>query len=412
MEVVMANTVKITEAVLKKWKTDGIPGRYMDTNTPGLGFNVSPKGKITAFFYGRMPGQKPTRHKLGEWAPHFSLTDIRIRVAQWRSQISQGIDPKAELKQRRADREQQKDETFANVVGEWGKGMVQQGRREKSTKRRVNEVRRHVVPVFGTRPIRDITRSDVRAYLKDVGLGHRPRPAMANRMHIILKSIYKWAISEELYGLADALNPCDGIPYISYGYKKQPNTICITDEQLAAFPAAFEAIGYPWGPFAEFLLLTAARHGEAVLATWSEIDFDKKLWNIPGEHTKTGHDCRKPLSEDAIALLHSLPRNRREVETVIPIAHGRRTTFLKFYDEERIFGLRPMDAKIAQADSGRSTPKNAINRHLPEHLRVWKFHWFRHTFRTIMSAYVEEGIVSDKAVELYLGHTEKNSIKA
>jgi integrase len=413
MEAVMTNSVRVTEAVLKKWKTDGIPGRYMDTNTPGLGFNVSPKGKITAFFYGRMPGEKPTRHKLGEWGPHFSLTDIRIRLAEWRSQISQGINPKAEITQRRAQLERQKDETFANVVGEWGRGMIQRGRREKPTQRRVNEVRLHVVPVFGTRPLRDIIRSDIRTYLKDIGLGDRPRPAMANRMHIILKSIYKWAIEEELYGLADAFNPCDGISYISYGYKRQPNTTCISDEQFAAFPAAIEEAGYPWGPFTEFMLLTAARHGEAILANWSEIDLHRKIWTIPAEHTKTGHVCRKPLSDDAMTLLASLPRDKEAAAMAMAgQSYRRRAARLKFYDQNRIFGVQEIDTAGANAASARMDPKRAINAHMPQELHMWKYHWIRHTFRTIMSPYVEDGVVSDKAVELYLAHTEKNVIKA
>ena len=58
----------------------------------------------------------------------------------------------------------------------------------------------------------------------------------------------------------------------------------------------------------EFLILTAVRSGSVRLATWSEIDFDKKLWIIPAAHTKTRQEHRVPLQNQAIHLLNSIPR--------------------------------------------------------------------------------------------------------
>jgi len=61
----------------------------------------------------------------------------------------------------------------------------------------------------------------------------------------------------------------------------------------------------------EFVILTAARSGEARLATWDEIvDLDGKQpqWVLPAERMKKGKQHEVPLSKQAVALLKSMPR--------------------------------------------------------------------------------------------------------
>ena len=52
-----------------------------------------------------------------------------------------------------------------------------------------------------------------------------------------------------------------------------------------------------------FLILTAARSGEARGARWSEIDTEAREWHIPGARTKAGVPHRVPLSAEAMAVL-------------------------------------------------------------------------------------------------------------
>jgi integrase len=58
----------------------------------------------------------------------------------------------------------------------------------------------------------------------------------------------------------------------------------------------------------EFLVLTAVRSGSVRQAEWPEIDFERKLWIIPAEHTKAKQEHRVPLTPQAIKLLKSLPK--------------------------------------------------------------------------------------------------------
>jgi integrase len=57
----------------------------------------------------------------------------------------------------------------------------------------------------------------------------------------------------------------------------------------------------------EFTVLTAARTGEAVGASWSEIDLAKRLWTIPAGRTKRDREHVVPLSDPCVKLLESMP---------------------------------------------------------------------------------------------------------
>lgn len=57
----------------------------------------------------------------------------------------------------------------------------------------------------------------------------------------------------------------------------------------------------------EFLILTAARTGEVIGATWQEIDREERFWTIPGQRMKAGKEHRIPLSDEALAVLDALP---------------------------------------------------------------------------------------------------------
>jgi integrase len=53
----------------------------------------------------------------------------------------------------------------------------------------------------------------------------------------------------------------------------------------------------------EFLILTAARLGEVLGATWSEMDFEGAVWIVPATRMKAGQEHRVPLAPAAVAIL-------------------------------------------------------------------------------------------------------------
>lgn len=56
----------------------------------------------------------------------------------------------------------------------------------------------------------------------------------------------------------------------------------------------------------EFIVLTATRTNEALMARWEEIDVKTKLWTVPAERMKSGKDHRVPLSSAAVAVLQRM----------------------------------------------------------------------------------------------------------
>jgi integrase len=52
-----------------------------------------------------------------------------------------------------------------------------------------------------------------------------------------------------------------------------------------------------------FTILTAARSGEVLNATWDEIDLATATWSVPGSRMKTQKSHAVPLSDAAVAIL-------------------------------------------------------------------------------------------------------------
>jgi integrase len=56
----------------------------------------------------------------------------------------------------------------------------------------------------------------------------------------------------------------------------------------------------------EFLIFTAARTSETLLAQWSEVDLEARTWTIPASRMKSRREHRVPLSDGAIAVLEAV----------------------------------------------------------------------------------------------------------
>jgi integrase len=401
--------IKLTDAQLAKWRADRIEQEYVDTIVPGLRARAYATGKITFVLYKRMPGEKsPSRHKLGEWSPPgFTLADAREEARKWIGKISSGVSPKAEIEERKAASHRQSQETLNAAIDTWARFKVKmEGRCEKSTRRRVLDLERDVSQELGNRSLLELSRS--REEIKKFLIEHSERkgPKSANRLHLTLASIFSWAIDENLYEIE--INPCRLIRTVSYGYKRDATGRPFTDEEIRALWRAASLATYPWGDWFKFMCLTASRNGEATVAHWAEVDFNKKVWIIPPEHAKGGKSdgvsIRKPLSDAAVDILRGLPR---DMQTVAGMGvHG---NVLRYYDPQMVFGLKELDTDYG-TQACRKSPKAVIAKHLPKDFPRWKFHWLRKTYRTTMSAHLVS--VPEVAIELFMGHHQKDAVKA
>ena len=67
-----------------------------------------------------------------------------------------------------------------------------------------------------------------------------------------------------------------------------------------------------------FTILTAARSGETLGATWDEIDFDEATWTVPASRMKMQKAHAVPLSDAAVAILRDLEAARGKSPYVFP----------------------------------------------------------------------------------------------
>jgi integrase len=75
------------------------------------------------------------------------------------------------------------------------------------------------------------------------------------------------------------------------------------------------------------IMVTGARKGEVLLATWDQFDLDRGVWTKPSHNTKQQRVEHVPLNDQAVAFLRSLPR---EGEYLFPGRMGGHLADLKF----------------------------------------------------------------------------------
>lgn len=87
-----------------------------------------------------------------------------------------------------------------------------------------------------------------------------------------------------------------------------------------AFMKALRSRSAASGRCLEFVVLTAARSGEALGATWGEVDMEDRTWTVPGERMKAGEEHVVPLSAAAMALLKSIrPKDPKDTDIVFGV---------------------------------------------------------------------------------------------
>lgn len=94
--------------------------------------------------------------------------------------------------------------------------------------------------------------------------------------------------------------------------------------EMPAFVAGLRAREAVAARALEFAILTIARSGEVLGATWHEIDMEKKVWTVPAGRMKAGREHRVPLSEAALAVLKAMEPLREAVDGVSYVFPGQR----------------------------------------------------------------------------------------
>ena len=158
---------------------------------------------------------------------------------------------------------------------------------------------RHAFPVIGDKRVDEITTSHVLGALVPIWT---EKHETAKRVHQRIGVVMRWAIAQG-HRLDDPAHAATAV-LPRNGNTRPVHHAALPHAEVGDALKRVRASGAPSATLClEFLILTAARSGEARGATWDEIDSESATWTIPGARMKAGYSHKIPLSGRALAIL-------------------------------------------------------------------------------------------------------------
>ena len=297
------------------------PGRYGDGN--GLYLFVRQSGAERAMrawvFRYRMPGGRMREMGLGS-ADLVPLADVRVKAADLTRKVRAGIDPLAERDAIKA--EAGAAMTFDAVATAYVAAHEAGWRNAKHRQQWKNTLATYAAPVLGNLPVATVDTGAVMRVLEPLW---REKTETASRVRGRIESVLDFAAAR---GWRTGDNPArwrghlDNLLPAPSKVAKVQHHAALPWRQMGAFMVD---LGKQEGVAAialRFAILTAARTGEAIGATWGEIDLAENVWTIPAERMKAGRDHRAPLSSGALAALAEARQLRTDQSDDAPVFPG------------------------------------------------------------------------------------------
>lgn len=239
----------------------------------------------------------------------FGLAEARERAAAQRKLLADGIDPidARDALRRTAVSAAARILTFDQAAAAYIEAKEPEWKNAKHGDQWRNTIATYVTPRFGHLNVNDIDTAMVLSVLKPIWL---EKTETAVRLRGRIEKILDWATPEYR---AEGPNPARWVGHLD---KKlaDPNKIAPVENhaslpyaQVGQFMRDLRALQGASPLAAEFIILTAVRTNEALLAKWSEIDTDAALWVVPAERMKgsknSTREHRVPLSRQALKVL-------------------------------------------------------------------------------------------------------------
>ena len=229
---------------------------------------------------------------LGGW-PLVSLKEAREQAFENRRLARKGGDPLAAKRKAKVP-------TFRVAAEKTFEANRPRWRSAKVAKNWMQQMERHALPTLGDMAVDRIGREDVLRVLTPIWTS---RPEVARKLRQRIRATLAWAqahgyIEHNVAG--DAISGAlPAMPAVKEHYR------ALSYGEVAGALEAVEASGasLPAKLCLRFLVLTAARSGEARGATWEEIDIDAREWRIPAKRMKAGVEHRVPLSAATLTVL-------------------------------------------------------------------------------------------------------------
>lgn len=351
--------VRLTEAYIK-----GLPlpaahhAIHHDQDVRGLAVRITQSGARSFLFCYSFDGRE-RRMSLGPWSPLVSnklgseatrkaggsLAWAKHEAARLRALVQTGVDPmeqkRGEVQQRKAAKQQAAREMTVEALAE--KYIAEHVPEKRSGAEDERRLRAFVIPVWGARKAKEISRADVDQLVTPVAKGGRgvpPRKAEARQRLALVRKMFSFAVDK---GIVDH-HPC--LRMKAPGGKIAPRTRALTTPKelrilwrvtepdsvwtrtpkrgRSKYVARARRFTQAEADALRLVLLTGARASEVTDLPWAEIDLDAGTWLLPAARSKNKRANLLPLLPEAVTML----RRRRTVATGAYVFPGKHIAHL------------------------------------------------------------------------------------
>ena len=263
-----------------------------DTELKGFGFRVRASGHRSWIIQYRNDSGRTRRYSLGDYGT-LTPEEARQEARQKLAAAAKGGDPTEDRKQKR------QAETVADFAVLYMERHAKMAK--KSWQADERRLRKYILPEFGHRPLKEVTRADVAKLYQRIRAEH---PYEANRALSLISVFFNIAVA---WGQLPDGHPNPAKLPKSSRFEEAPRDRPITSDEL---PRLLEAVAQESDPYirSTFLLycITGLRKREILQAQWANVDLARQTLRLP--ETKAGKPRHVPLSSEAIEIIRNVPR--------------------------------------------------------------------------------------------------------
>jgi integrase len=347
---------------------------YKKADRDGLYLFVAPSGAKSWRFDYRLNGARKTL-TIGRY-PEVGLGDAREELARARALVAKGSSPSKLKQEKKVDARLARANTFKARADDWLaiRAPDRSASWRENARRWLDE---DIYPAIGSRPIRDVTVTDVENIVR--AIAKKRGAASAHYARLLIAGVFR--AQPHALNLGNPARDAANVIEIPRG---KPKGVPLAVKDIPAFLDAADR--YP-GRIAtklaiRLLMLTFTRKRELVEAPWTEIDLDRGEWEISAERMKMAKPHIVPLSRQAVECFRELKLHAGSSPYVFP----------NLGDPRRPMSASTLNKVFVEIGyGGRFTPHGA---------------------RSTASTELNKQGWSTDAIELQLAHTERNKVRA
>lgn len=265
-----------------------------DNKLDGFGLRVTAAGAKSFVYNYRVANGDKRRYTIGsppKWTADAARDEIQVKLIP---AIRNGADP---VRDKKALREEPK---LADLAKEYIEQHAKMKKRKKSIYEDNRMLNNIILPKMGALRVSAVSRRDVEKLHNSL----RKTPYQANRVLALLSKMFTFAMDGEMR----ADNPAKRIERFKEDRREDG---WLNREQLRALALALDNYAEQDAADAlRLLILTGARPGEVIGATWPMFDLDRGIWNKPSHHVKEKKAEHMPLNPAAVAILRRMAEKK------------------------------------------------------------------------------------------------------